>query len=100
MRSATVSGRKEKVPAPKDNFVLIGGKEQNKSHVSCLPWLRIAWEEMTDKRRNCYETQLESEEIKPVRHSCTHVCDVLCHLHRDAGTMYSQQYCLPGWGSA
>lgn len=27
MRSATVSGRKEKVPAPKDNFVLIGGKD-------------------------------------------------------------------------
>ena len=26
MRSATVSGRKEKVPAPKDNFVLAGGK--------------------------------------------------------------------------
>ena len=49
MRSATVSGRKEKVPAPKDNFVLIGGKEQNKSHVSCLPWLRIAWEELTNK---------------------------------------------------
>ena len=42
MRSATVSGRKEKVPAPKDNLVLIGGREQNKSHVSYLPWLRIA----------------------------------------------------------
>ena len=27
MRSATVSGRKEKVPAPKDNFVLAGGKD-------------------------------------------------------------------------
>lgn len=90
MRSATVNGRKEKVPAPKDNFVLAGGKEQNKSHVSYLPWLRIAWEEMTDKRRNSYETQLESEKIKAARHTCTHVCDVLCHLHRDAGTMYSQ----------
>ena len=72
---------------------------QNKSHVSYLPWLRIAWEEMTDKRRNSYETQLESEKSKAARHTCTHVCDDLCHLHRDAGTMYSQQYCLPGWGS-
>lgn len=27
MRSATVSGRKEKVPALKDNFVLAGGKD-------------------------------------------------------------------------
>ena len=90
MRSATVSGRKEKVPAPKDNLVLIGGKEQKKSHVSCLPRLRGAWEEMTDKRRNSYETQLESEKSKAARHTCTHVCDVLCHLHRDAGTMYSQ----------
>lgn len=27
MRSATVNGRKEKVPAPKDNFVLAGGKD-------------------------------------------------------------------------
>ena len=49
MRSATVSGRKEKVPAPKDNLVLIGGREQNKSHVSYLPWLRIAPEELTNK---------------------------------------------------
>ena len=42
MRSATVSGRKEKVPAPKDNLVLAGGKEQNKSHVSYLPRLKVA----------------------------------------------------------
>ena len=90
MRSATVSGRKEKVPAPKDNLVLAGGREQNKSHVSYLPRLRIAPEEMTDKRRNSYETQLESEKSKPARHTCTHVCDDLCHLHRDAGTMHSQ----------
>ena len=42
MRSATVSGRREKVPAPKDNLVLIGGKEQNNSHVSYLPRLKVA----------------------------------------------------------
>ena len=49
MRSATVSGRKEKVPAPKDNLVLAGGREQNKSHVSYLPRLKVAWEEMSNK---------------------------------------------------
>ena len=37
MRSATVSGRKEKVPAPKDNLVLIGGKEQNRTSTRIIP---------------------------------------------------------------